>query len=130
MPAVRKLHAARVQGLTQRAQAGSTRPSSKAATAKEKATEKPTYPRYSMGGWKASPGSWSRGLRPWPSAAAGIIRSKGFDVNRMNKRKPMEISPCTPSARARKVDGRWRPKAATEAPKSVRMNTHRTMEPS
>ena len=58
------------------------------------------------------------------------MRSKGFDVNRMNNRKPVVISPCTPSVRARKVIGRLRPKAATAAPKSVRMNTQRTMEPS
>ena len=42
MPAVRKVQATRVQGLTQRAQAGSTRPSISAAQAKEKAIERPT----------------------------------------------------------------------------------------
>ena len=45
MPMVRQIHASSVHGRTQRAQAASTRPSIKAATAKEKATEKPTYPR-------------------------------------------------------------------------------------
>ena len=42
MPMVSVDHAASVQGRTQRAQAGSTRPSINAATAKEKAIEKPT----------------------------------------------------------------------------------------
>ena len=42
MPTVRKLQAASVQGRTQRAQAASTRPSIRAATAKEKTTERPT----------------------------------------------------------------------------------------
>ncbi len=42
MPSVRKIQAASVQGLTQRAQAASVRPSISAATAKEKAIERPT----------------------------------------------------------------------------------------
>ena len=42
MPAVRQVQAASVQGRTQRAQAASIRPSIRAATAKEKQTEKPT----------------------------------------------------------------------------------------
>ena len=42
MPMVRAHQDASVQGRTQRAQAASTRPSISAATAKAKATEKPT----------------------------------------------------------------------------------------
>ena len=42
MPMVRKIQAASVHGLTQRAQAASTRPSISAAIAKAKAIEKPT----------------------------------------------------------------------------------------
>ncbi len=42
MPMVRNIHAASVQGRTQRAQAASMRPSISAATAKENAIEKPT----------------------------------------------------------------------------------------
>ena len=42
MPTVRNIHAASAQGLTQRAHAASTRPSISAATAKEKAVERPT----------------------------------------------------------------------------------------
>ena len=42
MPAVRNIQAVSVHGRTQRAQAASVRPSISAATAKEKATEKPT----------------------------------------------------------------------------------------
>ena len=42
MPSVRHIQAASVHGLTQRAQAASMRPSIKAATANEKAIEKPT----------------------------------------------------------------------------------------
>ena len=42
MPSVRQIQAASVQGLTQRAQAASVRPSISAATAKEKAIERPT----------------------------------------------------------------------------------------
>jgi hypothetical protein len=42
MPMVRKTQAASVQGRTQRPQAASTRPSIRAATAKEKAIERPT----------------------------------------------------------------------------------------
>jgi hypothetical protein len=42
MPSVRNTQAASVQGRTQRAQAASILPSSRAATAKAKDTEKPT----------------------------------------------------------------------------------------
>jgi hypothetical protein len=42
MPMVRRLQAARVQGLTHLAQAGSTLPSARAATESEKTTENPT----------------------------------------------------------------------------------------
>jgi hypothetical protein len=42
MPSVRHIHAASVQGRTQRAQAASMRPSMRAAMAKAKATERPT----------------------------------------------------------------------------------------
>jgi hypothetical protein len=42
MPTVRNSQAASVQGRTQRAQAASTLPSRRAATAKEKAIERPT----------------------------------------------------------------------------------------
>ena len=42
MPSVRHIQAASVQGRTQRAQAASVRPSISAATAKEKAIERPT----------------------------------------------------------------------------------------
>ncbi len=42
MPSVRKIQAAVVHGRDQRAQAASSRPASRAAMAKAKATEKPT----------------------------------------------------------------------------------------
>jgi hypothetical protein len=42
MPSVRHIQAASVHGRTQRAQAASVRPSISAATAKEKAIERPT----------------------------------------------------------------------------------------
>ena len=42
MPSVRQIQAASVQGRTQRAQAASVRPSISAATANEKAIERPT----------------------------------------------------------------------------------------
>jgi hypothetical protein len=46
------------------------------------------------------PGSCSSGLRSRPSSAPGSRRSKGFEVNRMNSRKPALTSPSTPSTRA------------------------------
>ena len=48
----------------------------------------------------------------------------------MNSRKPTPIIACTASTRARSAGGRLRPKAATAAPNSARMNTHRSIEPS
>ena len=48
----------------------------------------------------------------------------------MKARKPTAISPCTESTRARNASGRLVPKAATAPPKSARIQTHRTSEPS
>ncbi len=42
MPMVKRLQAARAQGRTHRAQAASVRPSTRAATAREKTTDMPT----------------------------------------------------------------------------------------
>ncbi len=70
------------------------------------------------------------GLRSRPSAGAGHIRANGFDVARMKIRKTEAIQPCTASTVACSVAGRRLPNIATRAPNSVRMNTHRTIEPS
>ena len=48
----------------------------------------------------------------------------------MNSRNPPEISPSTPSTRARKEAGRFWPKAATVAPQSESMKHQSSMEPS
>jgi hypothetical protein len=63
-------------------------------------------------------------------AGAGNRRRNGFEVNRMKAMKPMLIMPCTASARARKAGGRLRPSTATSAPKTDRIVTQRTSEPS
>ena len=67
MPRVKKIHAAVVHGLDQRAHAASKRPDNKEAIANAKATEKPTYPIYSIGGWNTKPGSCNRGFNDRPS---------------------------------------------------------------
>ena len=48
----------------------------------------------------------------------------------MKARKPTPIIACTASTRARSVGGRLRPNAATAAPNSARISTHRSIEPS
>ena len=106
MPIVRNIHATVVHGRDQRAHVASRRPDSSAAIAKANATEKPTYPMYSIGGWITIPGSCSRGLRSRPSSAPGMRRSNGFDVSSMKRRKPTLTSPITPSTRATISSGR------------------------
>ena len=54
------------------------------------------------------PGSCSSGFRSRPSAAGGIRRSNGFDVNSRNSRKPTLIRPITDSTRATSASGRLR----------------------
>jgi hypothetical protein len=83
-----------------------------------------------MGGWKARPGSCSRGFRSRPSRGGGNTRSKGLEVNSMKVRNPIEIQAWTPSTRVRRLGGRLAPKPATAAPKRVRISTHNNMEPS
>jgi hypothetical protein len=48
----------------------------------------------------------------------------------MNNRKPTPIIAWTARTRARNAGGRLWLKAATAAPKSARMNTHNSIEPS
>src|SRR5664279_1235984 len=113
MPIVRNDHATVVHGRDQRAHVASRRPPISAASAKEKATEKPTYPMYSNGGWNTMPGSCSSGFRSRPSAAGGTRRSNGFDVNSRNNRKPTLIRPITEITRASNGAGRLREKKVT-----------------
>ncbi len=43
-------------------------------------TDKPAYPRYSIGGCIVSPISCSSGLKPFPSGNSAFDNMKGFDV--------------------------------------------------
>jgi len=83
-----------------------------------------------MGGWKASPGSWSSGFSPWPFSGAGVTRSNGLEVNRMNSRKPTVIMACTARARARSCGGMLPPVRATASENTARMVIHSSSEPS
>ena len=78
----------------------------------------------------ASPMSCSTGLRSRPSIGAGTRRRNGLEVVTMKARKAKPIQPCTESTSAFSRSGRLVPKAATRAPKSARMSTHRSIEPS
>ena len=44
-----------------------------AARADEKIIDDPTYPKYKIGGWIASAGSWRIGFNPSPSFGVGKI---------------------------------------------------------
>ena len=54
----------------------------------------------------------------------------GFEVNRMNSRKPRRSCPARRARAPRSAGGRLSPNQATAAPNSDRMNTHSTIEPS
>ncbi len=119
-----------VHGLDHLAQAASKRPSSKAAIAKAKATEKPTYPIYSMGGWMAKPGSCNKGFKSRPSKGAGKRRSNGLDVSNKNRIKPIETSPMTPNTRAKVASGMLLLNCATKPVHIVSTKPHNNNEPS
>ena len=76
------------------------------------------------------PMSCSSGFRSRPSAAAGISRSNGFDVNSMNDRKPTLIMPITASTRATSGAGSWRLNTVTATVQPASMNDQSSSEPS
>src|SRR5690554_4131103 len=128
---VRNDQAMVVQGRDQRAQAASSRPLISAAMAKAKATEKPTYPMYNMGGCMIRPMSCNSGLRSWPSAGTfGNNRSKGLEVTMMNRKKPTQIMPMTDSTWDTMVAGSLRLKIATASVHPVSISIHNSSEPS
>ena len=98
--------------------------------AKANATENPTYPIYSMGGWITIPGSCSNGFRSLPSKAAGRRRSNGLDVISMNRMNPTLIRPITPSTRATISSGRCRLNTLTATDQPESMKTHNRSDPS
>src|SRR3546814_10029340 len=83
---------------------------------------------YSIGGWNTNPGSWSSGLRSRPLAGTGKFRSNGFEVSRMNSRKPIDIAPSTASAVAVRSTGRRRLNTDTAALQPVSINIHISIE--
>ncbi len=60
---------------------------------------------YSIGGCTIRPKSCSNGFRSLPSGSGGTWRSKGLLVNAVKDRKPIEMMPSVPSARAMKRCG-------------------------
>jgi hypothetical protein len=58
------------------------------------------------------------------------LRVNGFDVKRMKAKNAAATEDCTASTRALSVGGRLPPNQAAQAPKSVRISTHRRSEPS
>ena len=64
-------------------------------------------------------------------AAPGSSRANGLEVKRMKRRKAAPIQPCTASTRrAQRGRAGCAPKTATSAPKSARISTQRSIEPS
>jgi len=122
--------AASVHGRVHFAQAASSRPSSRVAQANAKATAKPTYPRYRIGGWTVSAKSCNSGLRSLPSIAAGTRRSNGLDVVSMNSWKPMLINPRMPMTRLRNGVSRLPLSAVTASDQAARHSDHSSSEPS
>ncbi len=52
----------------------------------------PTYPIYKIGGCNANAGSCNIGFKPVPSFGIGNKFINGFDVKRINNRKPKKAS--------------------------------------
>ena len=130
MPKVRNIHATKVQGRDQRAQAESKDPPSKAAMAKLKATLRPTYPIYSIGGCMVMPKSCNNGFMSLPSTGAGTMRSNGLEVNRMNNSMPMLINAITPKTRASISSLKLRLNKVTAKVHNPKIKAHSNMEPS
>src|SRR5476651_32750 len=131
MPNVKKIQAAVVQGRDQRAQAVSSRPAISEAMAKENATENPTYPIYSNGGWKISPISCNTGFKSCPSmGTSGKVRLNGLEVNKINTRKPALMIPITDSTRAMASSGMLRLNSATASVQPLSNNTQSSSDPS
>ena len=85
---------------------------------------------YSIGGWITMPGSCSKGFKSRPSMACGNNRSKGLDVNSMNRRKPILIRPITPSTRATIGSGKARLNTVTAIIQPDNINAQSSNEPS
>src|SRR5487761_2350993 len=85
---------------------------------------------YNIGGCITKPGSCKSGFKSRPSAAAGIKRVKGLDVNSMNNKNPTATSPITPNTRATISCGKCLLKVATAAVHIDRINAHSSSEPS
>src|SRR6266851_4300213 len=76
------------------------------------------------------PGSCSSGLRSRPSGAGGTSRSKGFEVNSRNSRKPTLMSPMIDITRASNLSGKLRENIVTAKLHPPSINVHRSNEPS
>ncbi|MCW0416647.1 hypothetical protein NB689_002401 [Xanthomonas sacchari] len=76
------------------------------------------------------PGSCSTGLSSLPSRGIGDSRTNGLEVNRTKARKPLEISPSTPSTRAANASGKCLPLRASATVHRLRMAIHSSSEPS
>ena len=58
------------------------------------------------------------------------MRVKGFEVATIKSTKVAEIAPWIASTADRRSSGRFAPKNQTAAPKSERISTHKSIEPS
>ena len=76
------------------------------------------------------PGSCRSGFKSRPSAGTGKRRRNGFEVNKMNNRKPVLTSPITPSTRATISRGKWRLKSVTPKVHTPSIRSHSKIEPS
>ena len=130
MPVVRNPQAINAQRRINPIQSSLRQRVRSAVMAKANGTEKPTYPRYSIGGWNTIPGSCNKGLRSFPSMGTGNSRSNGFDKNRIRPKKPTMSHPCTARITGRCCGYRLRPYQATTRVYKVRIQTQRYSDPS
>ena len=100
----------------------------KAAIAYENETDKPTYPMYKTGGWKARSKSCNIGFNPKPSLGINVDLWNGFEVNIHNDKNREFSSPWTEDKREWNLSGNF--KLELIALKKVSIKIHNKSEPS
>ena len=85
---VKKIHDKKIQILIDFAQVFETKFKIIAEREEEKIIDEPTYPKYKTGGCIARAGSCNIGFKPVPSFGIGYKFVNGFEVKRINSKKP------------------------------------------
>ena len=85
---------------------------------------------YKVGGWKAKPGSWSKGFRSSPFIGTGKIIINGFEVSKMNNKKIKVISDWNERVKVLYWRSNLLSNFEIKKPKKTKTNTQSYIEPS